>query len=59
MRSRLNAGDRLIVHNRKCAHARSRFEARFDGTDRWLQRVYVRRTLEGLPIRSERSFRVL
>jgi L-asparagine oxygenase len=56
---RLGAGDLLVVHNRKCAHARSRFMARFDGTDRWLQRVYVRRSVEGLERASPRSFRVL
>jgi L-asparagine oxygenase len=51
--------DLLVIHNRKCAHARSRFEAGFDGRDRWLQRVYVRRSLEGLQCSSSRSFRVL
>lgn len=56
---RISAGDLLIVDNRKCAHARSRFEARFDGADRWLQRVYVRRSLEGLERASTTSFRVL
>jgi serine/threonine protein kinase len=56
---RLGAGDLLVVNNRKCAHARSRFAAKFDGTDRWLQRVYVRRSLEGLDRTSEQSFRVL
>jgi L-asparagine oxygenase len=58
-RVRLAAGDLLVVDNRKCAHARSRFEARFDGSDRWLQRVYVRRSLDGLAHASARSFRVL
>jgi L-asparagine oxygenase len=56
---RLGAGDLLVINNRRCAHARSRFHARFDGTDRWLQRVYVRRSLEGLGRSSPRSFRVL
>jgi L-asparagine oxygenase len=56
---RLAAGDLLIVHNRKCAHARSRFQAAFDGTDRWLQRVYVRRDLDGLQPSRGRSFRIL
>ena len=56
---RLRAGDLLVINNRKCAHARSRFHARFDGTDRWLQRVYVRRSLEGLESSGTSSFRIL
>jgi L-asparagine oxygenase len=56
---RLDAGDLLVVDNRRCVHARSRFQARFDGTDRWLQRVYVRRTLDGLERANATSFRVL
>ena len=56
---RLGPGDLLVVDNRKCAHARSRFAARFDGSDRWLQRVYVRRSLDGLAPASAKSFRVL
>ncbi|PAU52553.1 iron hydroxylase [Pseudomonas sp. PIC25] len=38
---KLRAGDLLIIDNRKTAHARSAFSARFDGTDRWLQRTFV------------------
>lgn len=40
----LRPGDALLVNNRKGVHARSQFTARHDGTDRWLQRSYVRRT---------------
>ncbi|HQZ38072.1 MAG TPA: TauD/TfdA family dioxygenase [Vicinamibacterales bacterium] len=58
-RARLEAGDLLVVDNRRCAHARSRFQARFDGADRWLQRVYVRRSLAGLERAAQASFRVL
>ncbi|NED09296.1 hypothetical protein G3I55_47585 [Streptomyces sp. SID6648] len=36
---RLEPGDLLIVNNRRAVHARSEFPARFDGRDRWLQRV--------------------
>ncbi|MET8225165.1 TauD/TfdA family dioxygenase [Streptomyces sp. NPDC005301] len=36
---RLEPGDLLIVNNRRAVHARSEFSARFDGRDRWLQRV--------------------
>lgn len=56
---RLDAGDLLVVDNRRCVHARSRFRARFDGTDRWLQRVYVRQSLDGLDRAGQASFRVL
>jgi L-asparagine oxygenase len=39
----LRPGQALIINNRKGLHARSSFAARHDGTDRWLQRSYVRR----------------
>ena len=29
------------VDNRRAVHGRSEFRARFDGTDRWLQRTFV------------------
>lgn len=41
----LKPGDVLLMDNRKGAHARSSFKAYFDGRDRWVQRVYVRRSL--------------
>ncbi|MDH2426781.1 DUF4350 domain-containing protein [Sphaerisporangium sp. TRM90804] len=41
---RLDAGDLLIVDNRKAVHARSEFTARYDGLDRWLQRTCVLRS---------------
>jgi len=56
---RLAAGDLLIVNNRTCAHARSRFQAAFDGTDRWLQRVYVRRSLGEFESSSPQTFHIL
>lgn len=37
----LEAGDVLVIDNRRCVHGRSPFPARFDGTDRWLQRAFV------------------
>ena len=55
----LHAGDLLAINNRRCAHSRSAFPARFDGQDRWLQRVYVRRNIWPLPVESPGSFRVL
>ncbi|MFR0688024.1 TauD/TfdA family dioxygenase [Enterobacterales bacterium AE_CKDN230030158-1A_HGKHYDSX7] len=38
---KLRTGDLLIIDNRKTAHARSQFTARFDGSDRWIQRVFA------------------
>jgi alpha-ketoglutarate-dependent taurine dioxygenase len=37
----LEPGDLLIVDNNVAVHGRSPFRARFDGTDRWLQRAFV------------------
>ena len=41
----LKPGDVLLMDNRKGAHGRTAFTAFYDGHDRWLQRVYVRRSL--------------
>jgi L-asparagine oxygenase len=37
----LDAGDLLIIDNRVAAHARSSWTPRYDGRDRWLQRMSV------------------
>jgi alpha-ketoglutarate-dependent taurine dioxygenase len=37
----LESGDLLIVDNNVAVHGRSPFVARFDGSDRWLQRTFV------------------
>ena len=37
----LATGDLLIIDNHQAVHGRSPFTARFDGTDRWLQRTFV------------------
>jgi L-asparagine oxygenase len=37
----LATGDLLVVDNHRAVHGRSPFTARFDGTDRWLQRTFV------------------
>lgn len=34
-------GDLILINNRKALHGRTYFKARYDGQDRWLQRVYV------------------
>ncbi|MBB4944243.1 hypothetical protein FHR32_008649 [Streptosporangium album] len=37
----LDEGDLLVVDNRRAVHGRAPFTARYDGMDRWLQRMYV------------------
>lgn len=39
----LTPGDLAIVDNRLAVHGRTRFRARYDGRDRWLQRIFVQR----------------
>ncbi|KAK7998755.1 mitochondrial protein [Apiospora marii] len=39
---KLKPGNVLLLNNRKVAHGRTCFEPRYDGTDRWLQRIYIR-----------------
>ncbi|HEY7420118.1 MAG TPA: TauD/TfdA family dioxygenase [Ktedonobacteraceae bacterium] len=38
---RLVTGDLMIVDNRVAAHARTAFPPRYDGQDRWIQRLFV------------------
>jgi L-asparagine oxygenase len=37
----LTPGDLLVIDNNRAVHGRSPFTARFDGTDRWLQRAFI------------------
>ncbi len=53
----LEPGDLLVVDNAVAVHGRSSFPARFDGTDRWLQRTFVVPDLA--PSASERQGRVI
>ncbi len=53
----LTAGDLLVIDNSVAVHGRSPFAARFDGTDRWLQRTFV--VDELTPSAAERSGRVI
>jgi hypothetical protein len=41
----LEAGDILVIDNNKTIHGRKPFQARYDGTDRWVQRLLVRKEL--------------
>jgi clavaminate synthase len=38
----LKPGDVLLLDNDRTAHARTRYEPRFDGRDRWLSRLFIR-----------------
>lgn len=55
----LNPGDLLIINNYKVVHGRSSFDPRFDGQDRWLQRVYLRENLWKHPQDPQYPIRVL
>ncbi len=46
MRVVLEAGDVLVLDNAAFAHGRDSFVPKFDGTDRWLRRIVVRRTFD-------------
>jgi L-asparagine oxygenase len=37
----LSDGEMLVIKNLEAVHGRATYEARYDGTDRWLQRAYV------------------
>ncbi len=37
----LNPGELLVVDNRRAVHGRRPFQARHDGTDRWLKRINI------------------
>jgi Fe(II)/alpha-ketoglutarate-dependent arginine beta-hydroxylase len=41
----LTPGEILLIDNRRAVHGRRPFEARYDGTDRWLKRINVTRDL--------------
>lgn len=38
----LQPGELVAINNQKAVHGRNGFKPRFDGNDRWLQRIYVR-----------------
>lgn len=53
----LDSRDLLLIDNQRVVHGRSPFTARFDGTDRWLQRAFVVGDLA--PSANERNGRVI
>jgi L-asparagine oxygenase len=44
----LESGDLFVIDNELVVHGRSPFPARFDGTDRWLQRAFVVANLDAI-----------
>lgn len=56
---KLEPNDLLIIDNRRCLHGRTSFPAMFDGNDRWIQRMYIRLSLEGMsPVNPNDSLRI-
>jgi alpha-ketoglutarate-dependent taurine dioxygenase len=53
----LGAGDLLVVDNNVAVHGRTPFVARFDGSDRWIQRTFVVTDLS--PSASDRVGRIM
>lgn len=53
----LQPGDFLIFKNQQITHARESFQARFDGTDRWLLRLFGMNSLERtIPVDSQKPY---
>ena len=44
----LHPGDVLVIDNFRTVHGRSKYEARFDGYDRWLVRTMVKKSLRNM-----------
>jgi alpha-ketoglutarate-dependent taurine dioxygenase len=44
----LNTGDLIIIDNATTVHGRTSFSARYDGSDRWLKRVVVRKEIDSI-----------
>lgn len=44
----LNDGDLLVINNNKIVHGRKPFQPRYDGTDRWVQRLLVKKSIEDI-----------
>lgn len=43
---RLEAGDLIVIDNRRTSHSRTNFKTYYDGRDRWVQRVFVKQDLD-------------
>lgn len=42
----MSSGDTLILNNRRVVHGRSKFQAQYDGNDRWVKRINVAENLD-------------
>jgi len=52
----LKTGDLLVINNKTTIHGRRPFDARYDGTDRWVQRILA---IDTLPPASHRDGHVI
>lgn len=55
----LEQGDLLVMDNHRVIHGRSAYSPRFDGTDRWLQRVSITTDVRKSSEVRRRQFRVI
>lgn len=44
----LETGDLIVIDNSITVHGRTSFDAKYDGTDRWLKRVVVRKEIDSI-----------
>lgn len=43
----MSSGDTLVLNNRRVVHGRSKFQAQYDGDDRWVKRINIATSLQG------------
>lgn len=55
----LEQGDILIIDNKRTSHARSKFIAKYDGSDRWIQRVFIVKDREKIISENNKNERLL
>lgn len=44
----LDDGDLLVINNHKIVHGRKPFQPRYDGTDRWVQRLLIKKDINNI-----------
>lgn len=55
----MEAGDILIIDNNRACHARGPYRATLDGSDRWLQKLFVSKNLDQFLASTDKNERVL
>ncbi|MDT8447247.1 MAG: TauD/TfdA family dioxygenase [bacterium] len=45
VRISMKSGDLMVINNRKSSHSRTKYDPKFDGKDRWLQQLFVRKEI--------------